>query len=664
MTLKQNSVTIIYCSQTGQAKAIAESIYDLAASNQFEAEIHCVSGYDKKFKLNEITNPVVFVCSTTGDGEVPETGFRCWNRLKRKEDDKFLSNLNYAILGLGDTNYTTFCGGPKSFHSKFQDLGGKCIYGPFWADDGTGLDIEVEPFKDGLWNALRSFLSKDQSSALNTESIAPVVDNAAQAVEDKLKELSLTDTELTIPVLAEKILTYTISEPHDLLTNKEEQLKLYLDITSSTEIYEAIVNSNDIITDKTSAKTCYDLKFTPENIHILENDSLAKAPSADFSYGPGDAINILCPNNSEEVKSLLTRLNVKSNEDVISIKSSNPKKISGRKYVELTEKNKLSIFNFFTYCVDIRHSSIKKGLIRMLANYCSDNSDEKRLLEFCSKEGSELFQSLVKEPQLSLLDLLNMFKSCKPPLDHLIQNLSPLVIRSYSLCSFYSKTDKNELETVFNIVNFDQSMGRTYSRQGIATGYLSKLKSSEKVFFFKRKFQGFTFPSDEDLQDKPLIMIGPGTGIAPFISYLRSKDADKNSKSNLVLFYGCRDPTKDFLFKSEVLNFSTTVLSNCYLSFSRVSNIENESDILKKSYQKNAKYVQDSIRMNSKEICHLIHEKSAYVYICGDAANMSKDVLKCFVECLANECNLSVEDSNKYFLDMMKNKRYKQDIWA
>lgn len=676
MTQNQSSLTIIYCSQTGQAQAIAESIYDLAANNQFEAQIHCISGYDKKFKLNELTNPVVFVCSTTGDGEVPETGFRCWNRLKRKDDSQFLNNLNYAILGLGDTNYTTFCGGPKSFHNKFQDLGGKCIYGPFWADDGTGLDIEVEPFKEGLWNALKSFLSKGQMTINDIENIVPVIDNSTEVTsqtidvsfEEKLKQLSLVDTELTIPVLAENILSYTTSEPHNLLENTNEELRFYLNIATSTEIYEATVNSNNIVTDTSAAKTCYDLKFTPENLHVLNNDSLTKSSSPDFSYDPGDAISILCPNDSEEVKSLLKRLNVKSNDEVLSIKSTNPKKISGRKYVELTEKNMLSITNFFTYCVDIRHSSIKKGLLRMLANYCSDSSDEKRIFELCSKEGAEIFQSLVKEPMLSLLDLLNMFKSCNPPLDHLIQNLSPLVIRSYSLCSFYSESKKNELEVIFNIVDFDQSMGRTYSRKGIATGYLSKLKPGQKLFFFRRKFQGFTFPSDEELCDKPLVMIGPGTGIAPFISYLRSKAGHKESKSELVLFYGCRDPRKDFLFKSEVLNFSTNVLNKCYVSFSRVSNIDNyaETDIdtLKQVYQKEARYVQDSIRMNSKEICDLIHEKSAYVYICGDAANMSKDVLKCLTECLAQECNLSAEDSNKYLLDMMKNKRYKQDIWA
>ena len=75
---------IIYASQTGQAKAIAESIFDLANEKKnFKPEIHCISQHDKAFKLNEITVPVVFISSTTGDGETPETAFKCWNKLKR-----------------------------------------------------------------------------------------------------------------------------------------------------------------------------------------------------------------------------------------------------------------------------------------------------------------------------------------------------------------------------------------------------------------------------------------------------------------------------------------------------------------------------------------------------------------------------------------------------
>jgi flavodoxin len=98
----KSSFTIIYASQTGQAKSIAENIYDLACANKTKASLYCMSDYETSFELNKIHEPVVFVISTTGDGETPETATKCFSRLKSKTLSKtYLENLHYALLGLG-----------------------------------------------------------------------------------------------------------------------------------------------------------------------------------------------------------------------------------------------------------------------------------------------------------------------------------------------------------------------------------------------------------------------------------------------------------------------------------------------------------------------------------------------------------------------------------
>ncbi len=159
--MQSKPITVIYASQTGQAKSIAENICDLAAQNNFNAKLYCISEYEKSFQLNQISEPVVFICSTTGDGETPETARKCYSRLKSKTIPKdYLENLHYALLGLGDTNYTQFCNGPKLFYKLFNQLGAKCFYGPEWADDGTGLECVVEPFIEGeiqKYNLMRKF---------------------------------------------------------------------------------------------------------------------------------------------------------------------------------------------------------------------------------------------------------------------------------------------------------------------------------------------------------------------------------------------------------------------------------------------------------------------------------------------------------------------------
>lgn len=167
-------------------------------------------------------------------------------------------------------------------------------------------------------------------------------------------------------------------------------------------------------------------------------------------------------------------------------------------------------------------------------------------------------------------------------------------------------------------------------------------------------------------------MIGPGTGIAPFISFLRHKIALNQSLSNLWLFYGCRDPEKDFLFKDEIINVYSKSLAKFSISFSRFTYDPNDKSkeetelisFIDKHHLPNSKYVQDSIKFYSKEIVDLINEKEGFIYVCGDAKNMSKDVFNCFVECLVKELNISTESANKYLMEMIKTKRYKQDIWA
>jgi sulfite reductase alpha subunit-like flavoprotein len=241
--------------------------------------------------------------------------------------------------------------------------------------------------------------------------------------------------------------------------------------------------------------------------------------------------------------------------------------------------------------------------------------------------------------------------------------LMPLSPRPYSLCSCLD-TD-NELEIIFNLIQLDASQARTYKRLGIATGYLSNLLIDNKFYFSKRTMQNFTLSKDS--LNKPVIMISHGTGIAPFISFLRFKKfhVDKVDSGDWWLFYGCRHPTSDFLYKNEMLTdyaSQTHILSNFYVTFSRATLTDPNSD-LNKYYVSQTKYVQDIIRVKSKELCDLIVNQNAMVYVCGDENSMTKDVFSCFVDCINNEFGDKVDNAQSYLLEMMNTKRYKQDIW-
>lgn len=129
----------------------------------------------------------------------------------------------------------------------------------------------------------------------------------------------------------------------------------------------------------------------------------------------------------------------------------------GAEFAKISESNEnLTLFDLFKYCLDIRSTGLKKTFLRMLAAYCALDSDRLRLMQLASREGSDQYTQLVKETHLSLLDLLNTFSSCRPPLAHLVQMLPLLNTRAYSLCS---RANHRELEIVFSVVDFDKADG-------------------------------------------------------------------------------------------------------------------------------------------------------------------------------------------------------------
>jgi len=389
-----------------------------------------------------------------------------------------------------------------------------------------------------------------------------------------------------------------------------------------------------------------------------------------FTYEAGHAIDVICPNDDNELEKLFQALGVDKQRQnhQIKLKIEVPNKKTAANLVQLTNDKPISVYYLFKYLLDIRNNSLKKSLLRTLADYCGNEKEKRRLLELCSKEGSQEYHELIKVNSFSLLDLLNTFKSCKPPLDHLIQLLSAHTSRAYSLSSCPSDT---EMEFLFNLVEFDRTQSRTYERTGVATGYLSSLISGQSFYFLRRKMQNFVLPND--FLKTPLIMIGPGTGVAPFIGFLRERarqirdeDISVDNIAEWSLYYGCRDPNKDFLFKEELLdNFTRdkNVLAHFSISFSRFTGYFSSQ-----FREENSKYVQDAIKMRRKEIVECITQKNGYVYVCGDAQNMSKDVFSCLASCIESELagdeNNAIKDPSRYLIDMMAAKRYRQDIWS
>ena len=204
---------------------------------------------------------------------------------------------------------------------------------------------------------------------------------------------------------------------------------------------------------------------------------------------------------------------------------------------------------------------------------------------------------------------------------------------------------------------------RRFPKKGISTGWLHDFCESKsdntKIKLYKRNKKSFCPPTN---LGQSYIMIGAGTGVAPFRGFLQQrkylidniqKDETDSMKSigKTWLIFGCRSSDLDFIYKEEMYAFEqNTILTRLDCAFSRENG--------------NIKYVQDVIKTNGKDIVKSIIEDKALVYVCGDALNMAKDVQEAIIQVMIKDSNLNETEVREKMADMRLKDEYLQDIWT
>jgi sulfite reductase (NADPH) flavoprotein alpha-component len=183
-------------------------------------------------------------------------------------------------------------------------------------------------------------------------------------------------------------------------------------------------------------------------------------------------------------------------------------------------------------------------------------------------------------------------------------------------------------------------------RQGVASGLLGERAPVGAVLpVFLHDNNNFRLPADNNA---PVIMIGPGTGIAPFRAYLEQRQV-LGAKGDNWLFFGEQRSVSDYLYKDQFeAMHASGFLTNLHTAFSR----DQEKKI----------YVQDRMRENAAELYEWL-ERGAYFYVCGDASRMAKDVELALLDAIAKGSNGTLEQANEYLSAMKKQKRYQRDVY-
>jgi sulfite reductase (NADPH) flavoprotein alpha-component len=243
---------------------------------------------------------------------------------------------------------------------------------------------------------------------------------------------------------------------------------------------------------------------------------------------------------------------------------------------------------------------------------------------------------------LDVLAAIEKFRGLRPDPEALIEVLDPLQPRLYSIASS-PKADANRLALCVDTVRYDIK-GR--ERLGVASTFLAgRINPGDRLKVYVQKAHAFGLPADPSV---PVIMVGPGTGVAPFRAFLQERKATKAPGRNW-LFFGHQRSGTDFFYEDELTAMKAArVLTRLTLAWSR----DGDQKI----------YVQDRMREVGRDLWAWLAE-GAHVYVCGDAKRMAKDVERALVDVVAAHGVRSTDEAIAFVADLKKSGRYQQDVY-
>ncbi|HEI6828929.1 TPA: NADPH-dependent assimilatory sulfite reductase flavoprotein subunit [Yersinia enterocolitica] len=330
-------------------------------------------------------------------------------------------------------------------------------------------------------------------------------------------------------------------------------------------------------------------------------------------YQPGDALGIWFDNDPALVEELLALLWLKGDEQV-SIDGQNISLSQAlRSQLELTQNTTLIVDKYAALSRD-------EKLIALLA--------DKPALQHYAKN-------------TPIVDMVRQVPSDLNA-DQLVALLRPLTPRLYSIASSQAETE-NEVHITVGVVRYNID-GRP--RTGGASGYLAdRLEMDGDIRIFIEHNDNFRLPVNPET---PVIMIGPGTGIAPFRAFMQQREADGATGKNWLLF-GNPHFTEDFLYQVEWQRYvKDGLLTRIDLAWSR-----DQADKI---------YVQDKLREQGAELWNWI-QQGAHIYVCGDANRMAKDVEQVLLDVVALHGAMDAEQADEYLSELRLARRYQRDVY-
>ncbi|MEO8000587.1 MAG: assimilatory sulfite reductase (NADPH) flavoprotein subunit [Arenimonas sp.] len=534
-------LTIVYGSQTGNAKREAESIAHEAQSQGLSVRLLRADAYPVRELANE--RLLYVVISTQGDGDPPDDAQAFFEFVSGRRAPQ-LKELKFAVLGLGDSSYPQFNAIAKKIDARFAELGGTRLFEVGEADvDVAGVAV---PWRQNALTQAREVLK----TSINSATVTPLRPAIASSLYGREK-----------PYLAEVLVNQRIT------ARESEQDVRHLEIA----LHESL------------------------------------------NYEPGDALGVWPRNNSVLVDTVLSQLKLNADE-VISI---------GDQALSLHE-----------------WLSSKRELTRLSKSFVQQHATRfsgDELNALLKSENNEAISQFISQQQLP--DLLSRYPG-EWRADELVNALRPLAPRLYSIASS-RKAVGDEAHLTVSLLEYQKDENL---RRGLASGFLADRDAGAQLPVFIERNERFRLPQDSS---RDILMIGPGTGVAPFRGFVQERSEVGATGKNWLLF-GARHAASQFLYQIEWQEaLKKGQLHRLDLAFSRD--------------QAERVYVQQRLRENAAEVFAWL-ENGAHLYICGAIA-MGKDVHQALLEIVSEQGGKSKEDAADYLSELQQAGRYAKDVY-
>eukprot|EP00934_Nitzschia_sp_Nitz4_P007819 Nitzschia sp. Nitz4//scaffold176_size46146//23793//25694//NITZ4_007192-RA/size46146-processed-gene-0.34-mRNA-1//-1//CDS//3329539015//7809//frame0 len=614
-------IIIYFGTQTGTAESFAQQLEREGEDHGFaisvvDMEDTTESGSlsyfmeDSPFGEKDGSSPrAIFLTSTYGEGDPTDNANAlvklCKKTLEEKPESKVLQGLEFCVFGLGNKEYEHYNAMGKFFDAAFSTLGATRIMPLGLGDDDADLEGDFETWKDQMWKCLKDRYLKGVS--LPTHKVD----------EDSAK---LPECEYVVEYLEKGT---PLANVQDFSADQVHG--------SCRPFFSAVDCPVTVNRELRSAKDRGSTKHVEIDIS-----------KTDLSYNTADNLGVLPLNDPKVVESVAASLGY--DLDAVFVVRGAP----NHEWHGAPFPTPCTVRECLTRYLDLT-SGPRRSDLKLLSQYATDKLDRQALLRLSSKEGKQEYKDKITKHYVGLVQLFDMCKSLKIPLEHLITICHFQMPRFYTISSSSSLHPKSVHLTVA-LTEHERPKGGPMFR-GVCSNHLASADPSSSMVRVLIRPSTFRLPEDPS---RPILMIGPGTGIAPMRALLQERKFQKEQQNlpvgKNVLYFGCKKSHLDYLYQSELEAYEAEgILDELRLAFSRE--------------QITKVYVQHLLLENAEETYQLIQKEQGSIYVCG-AVRMGQDVLQALQEIWVEKGEMSFPEAKDALAKLSSSGRFIQELWA